>query len=130
MNHFKFGFFDELEKIATDKDLVGYYKQYFKDQYPGMASGAIGELATRHAQGENMTRGRLETPTTDPRFHSNNFRFDVSIPKPGQPGARIVANRDQRTKFLNRTRNLRTTSFDYMTAPSRAKYGVQPVGLR
>ena len=136
MNHFEYGFFDELEKIATNKAEVASWRDYLRRKYPelkGASRGYLGGIANTRAQRSLGTTGRLEEPTTDPRFHSRNFRFDVSIPKPGQPGKRLVANREQRTKYLSRLDNPlsgHNVWRDNMTAPKRAKYGDKPFGLR
>ena len=139
MNHFEYGFFDELEKIATNKDEVAKMMEYYKREYPGASRRQIGEAATERVQFKNRTKGRLENSTlpisvlsnkNHPRFHSDAARFDVSIPKPGQPGQRIGTNSEQRAKFWERSRRRQSLDHIFRTAPSRAKYGVKPVGLR
>lgn len=135
MNSFEYGFFSELEKTATNKDEVAQWRSYLAKMYPelkGASRGYIGGIANMRAQRALGTSGTSERPTTDPRFHSDNFRFDISIPKPGQPGKRIVANREQRQKYLSRGDSPLSPANvirDNMTAPKRAKYGEKPFGL-
>ena len=129
MNHFEFGFFDELEKIATNKDDVASSIEYLSKKYKGASRGYIGELANQRVQFRRKTRGQLEPKTTDPRFRDPRHRFDVSIPDPNVPGGRLVANRDQRTKFIERIKNRNSETMDYMKAPSRAELGVTPFGV-
>ena len=132
MNHFEYGFFDELEKIATNKAEVASWRDYLRRRYPelkGASRGYLGGIANTRAQFRLGTTGRLEEPTTDPRFHSRNFRFDVSIPDPNVPGGRLVANSEQRTKFIERIKNRNREAIDYMKAPSRAELGVTPFGV-
>jgi len=137
MNHFEYGFFDELEKIATNKAEVADWRGYLIRRYPelkGASRGYIGGIANTRAQRDLGTTGKLEGPPKDPRFNDPNFRFRVSVPDPKVPGRRLVANREERTKFLNRAEDNRlgvhSVFLDNMTAPKRAKLGVKPIGLR
>ena len=138
MNHFEFGFFDELEKIATNKAEVADWRKYIINAHPelkGAPRGYIGGHANRMAQRSLGTTGQLEGRLNDPRFNNEpGFRFKVSVPDPKVPGGRLVANGAQRNKFLDRidSTNLSSTRvfLDNLTAPKRAKLGVWPYGLQ
>jgi len=87
MNAFEFGFFDELEKIATNKDEVksakkdirfwdrrGYTKQYSKRE--------IGDLATRMVQERMRSTSRLK-PGTERRWDEAGNRIPPVHEVPG-----------------------------------------------
>lgn len=126
MNHFEFGFFDELEKIATNKALVAENKAFFKGLYPKASRSAIGQRATSFSQYQMGTDSRLsKTPPADPRF--NSTLFDMTIPIPGKTKVgrgvdqntqpRRVVNRAQLNKIFSRAGAL-ADSHDRMDPPN------------
>ena len=93
MHHFEYGFFNELEKIATNKDKVAWWKKAFQKDYPGASRAIIGELATGMVQRMSPGAADLVGPGI------------VTIPKPGAPGERVVANPEITAKFIKRIPN-------------------------
>jgi len=65
MNHFEYGFFDELEKIATDKDLVAAHKKQIQNQFKGISSGEAGREATKRVQESQGSVTRMRPPKFD-----------------------------------------------------------------
>lgn len=135
MNHFEFGFFDELEKIATDPAVVAKHMEIYRQKFPHASKGELGASATRAAQAELGTSGRRENMPSDPRFayEDGGIRFGVSIPDKDRPGQRVVANREQRNEF--RSRLLSPSSFGrmkqkYMPFKARQSVNLAPYGLR
>lgn len=116
MNHFEYGFFNELEKIATDRDAVAERMAGYRRMYPNASRADIGARATGLTQFARGTASRLSSENpSDPRFSKDNARrslFNTTIPIPGvtqlgenvdQDGQpRQVANREQREKKVSR----------------------------
>jgi hypothetical protein len=50
MNTFEFAFFDELQKLATDRGAVASARKRLEKQYPNASKADIGQAATREAQ--------------------------------------------------------------------------------
>jgi len=95
------GFFDELEKLATDKDEVNFWKKYYRRWYKGASRRMTGEAANHQAQLNYQTRGRKINPG-DPGYEPGVF--NITIPKPGKPKERIVGTREQADKRQARIR--------------------------
>ena len=65
MNHFEFGFFDELEKIATDRKLVAATKRMIQQEHKGVSSDEAGREATRRVQASQGSVTRIIPPKFD-----------------------------------------------------------------
>jgi len=73
MNHFEFGFFDELEKIATNKDEVAdsrkwskfFDELYKRNKLKQYSKRELGDMATRSAQARRLTTSRLNPDTVN-----------------------------------------------------------------
>ena len=90
MNYFEFGFFDELEKIATNKDAVRnsrentkFWDKVHKSNWSKQLSKReLGDMATRSAQAQRRTTSRLN-PDTERRWDKDGKRIPPVHEVPG-----------------------------------------------
>jgi hypothetical protein len=97
MNHFEFGFFDELEKIATNPDVVAQWRKMFD-------SGSWGKNLSKRDRGDASNfRSQMDsvTPRTSrglPPLYSHDPAFVLRNPT-GNP---IAAAAVKRMRFPQR----------------------------
>lgn len=115
MNAFEFGFFDELEKIATSRDLVDDEMKYFdlgRNTYNKAESrDQRGRRATSNAQREAGTTGFAHPFKPQPDIHSGDppppvryWRPSARGKHPGQFRSSFIEEMtpEEKAKFLQR----------------------------
>ena len=80
MDYFEFGFFDELEKIATNKGMVESLRKTFRSENPNMGKSELGARTTRAAQFAmrssglpTVRKGRRVWTKPDPAYDTRGF---------------------------------------------------------
>lgn len=115
MNHFEYGFFDELEKIATSRDLVDDEMKYFdegRNTYnKAMSKDQRGRRATSNAQTKARTKGFPHAFKPQPDIHSGDpppplryWRPSARGKRPGQFRSSFIEEMtpEEKAKFLER----------------------------
>lgn len=130
MNSFEFGFFSELEKIATDPRAVNAMKKHIQDEFKGIARGEAGQRANQIVQALNRTRSRFHSDIKDgtvsprkalPGLPGSERPVKIMTPNASRKGTYIPATEDIESKVLDRMANAGATrlSDKFMPAGER-----------
>lgn len=109
MNHFEYGFFDELQKFATDSRTVNSLKAINR-KYKKYSRDDAGRAATRTAQ----------------RLWKTTYPFQSAVQNfPNDPAGNLTVMRNQ----ANREAGGVEDTYKYLPFPIRHRMGLKAFGL-